>query len=476
MIYGHKTKPFAHQIETGRRAYKKSGFGFLMEMGTGKTKVAIDEMGVYFCENLIDAAVIFAPKGVYRNWIIELETHLGIKYEVMYWKQGGGNKTYQRQLEKFIEKGKRFRILLVNIEAMSQTNGVAHKYVKKFVEANRCYIGVDESTTIKNLTSSRTKNTIEIGRLGVFRRIMSGSPAPNSPLDLYSQFEFLGSGLLGTRSYFNFRARYAVMQQKVFGGRKMQVVVGYKNIGELTKMVQDNSYRVLKDECLDLPDKIYRISDVDLTEQQHDLYQKMKNDAFAEIGGSFSNSQSALTTLLRLQQILCGHIVDADGKMHFIQSNRVETLMQELEGVSGGCIIWSRFRPEIDLIANAIKREYGEESVAQYHGGNTNTRVEEAHRYVNDDKCRFMVSTQQSGGYGNTWLKGTNVFYVSNTFSLEHRLQSEDRPHRGGQTQKCTYTDLRAIGTIDEKLIKALRSKIDVATTILGDDPKEWLI
>lgn len=475
MIYEFKTKPFGHQKEGLAKARGRKGFAFFMEMGTGKTKLAIDEAGILWTEGQIDTMLIFAPKGVYRNWIRELGMHMAVPYTVQYWESGGGNKDKQRRLDALLTPDKTcLRVLVMNIEAI-QTKGVATNYAHKFVESGRCYINIDESTTIKNPTSSRTKEAIALGRKCAYRRVSSGSPSPNSPLDLFSQFDFLGEGMIGTRSYFNFRARYAVMQQKNFGGRKVQVVVGYRNVADLNKYVTEHSFRKLKEECMDLPPKVYRSLDVELTEEQSRLYAAMRDEAFAEFEGGFSSSQNAITTLMRLQQILCGHIRDADGNLHRVSSNRISTIMDDLEGVSGACIIWSRFRPEVADIYEALRENYGESSVAQYHGGNTDTREAEAQRYIDDDRCRFMVSTQQSGGYGNTWLKGVNVYYASNSFHLDHRLQSEDRPHRGGQTQKCVYTDLIARGTLDDKLIKSLRAKINIAETIMGDSPRDWI-
>lgn len=492
MAYTFKTRPFDHQRTALKRAMGRAGYAYLMEMGTGKTKVIIDEAGILFDNREIDTMVVFAPKGVYRNWVRELEIHMGVPYVVEYWVAGGGNKAQQRALEKILSPRPHvLRILLVNIEAMS-TTGIATRYVEKFIGSGRCYAAVDESTKIKSPTSACTKNITKMCRGCYRRRIATGSPAPNSPLDLFSQFEFLAPGLIGSTSYHNFKARYAVTQKKEFKVKKngvpitnrdgtektnkVDVIVGYKNVPDLTQRVGAHSYRVLKEECMDLPPKVYRMADVDLTDQQATMYAAMRDEAFVEFAGGFTSSQSSIVTLMRLQQILAGHIKDADGNMHRIPSNRVETLLEQMEGMSGAAIIWSRFRPEVEDIVGAIRANYGEESVAQFHGGNTNTRVEESLRFVNSDRCRFMVSTQQSGAFGNTWLKGTNTFYSSNSFNLEHRLQSEDRPHRGGQTQKCTYTDLVAEGTIDMKLIRALRAKINIAETIMDDDPREWLI
>lgn len=479
MTYTFKTRPYEHQKTALKRALGRAGYAYLMEMGSGKTKVIIDEMGVYHDSGQISCAIIVAPKGVYRNWVRELKIHCGVDYVAEFWEAGGGGKAKQVTLDKHLlpRSDGKLRILLINLEALSQHGGVAEKYVTAFAKSGRCYIAVDESTGIKNPTATRTKNVIKLGQKCVFRRIATGSPTPNSPLDLYSQFEFLGPGLLGSTSYFNFRARHAVMQQKEFGGREVQIVVGYRNEAQLAGLVEQHSYRVLKEQCMDLPPKVYRMVEVDLTDQQKRIYRQLRDEAFAELdGGGFVSSQQAITTLLRLQQVLCGHVGDADGNVRPVESNRTDVLMQELEGVSGACIVWSRFRFEIADIVEQLRKNYGEMSVAQFHGGNTTTREAEAQRFLDSDKCRFMVSTQQSGGFGNTWLKGTNTFYVSNSFSLEHRLQSEDRPHRGGQTQKCTYTDLCAVGTVDEKLISALRAKINISETIMGDNPREWLI
>lgn len=485
MTYEFKTRPYGHQKEALRRGRGKKGFAYLMEMGTGKTKVIIDEAGIEFDAGQIDTMFVFAPKGVYRNWVREIGVHLGVDHRVEYWVSGGGNKSQREALSRLCQPSPgKLRILLMNIEAVSSA-GIAMKYAEKFIRSGRCLMAVDESTTIKNPTATRTKNIIKLGQMCAIRRIATGSPAPNSPLDLFSQFEFLGSSLLGSRSYINFKARHAVTQRKVFRvkvngqekERKVDVVVGYKNVQDLTGHVQNHSYRVLKEECLDLPDKVYRKVDVDLTDEQSRVYRAMRDDAFAELkGGGFVSSQSAITTLMRLQQIVCGHIRDEDGSLHHLKNNRVDYLMEELEGVKEGVIVWSRFQPEIYRICEAIKENYGEASLAQFHGLNTKTRESDAQRFISDDKCRFMVSTQQSGGYGNTWLKGTSTFYMSNSFSLEHRLQSEDRAHRGGQTSKCTYTDMCAVGTVDEKLISALRAKISIAETIMGDDPREWLV
>ena len=484
MFYEFKTKPFSHQKEALRRSgtlnkQPRESFAYLMEMGTGKSKVFCDEAGILYTMGKIDIAVIFAPKGVYNNWIREggeLETHMAVPYTAVKWQAGGGNKASKQALEKLLSpQTTGLRILVINIESLS-VGKTAFEYVRRLLSSGKALVGVDEATKIKNPDSKRTENAINLGKLAHFRRILTGSPITKNPLDAYGQFTFLDPKILGHNSWFSFRARYAIMQEKHFGSRKAKVVVGFRNQGELATRIKDHSYRVLKEECLDLPPKLYSMRDVDLTEEQHRAYIQMRDEAFAEIGDSFTSAQNAITILMKLQQIVCGHVKDAEGNVHRLPTNRIEALLETIEETDSDVIIWSRYREDISRIVEALQKEYGEKSVAQFHGGNTRTRDQEAHRFVNDVSCRFIVATQQSGGYGNTWLNGRETIYYSNSEDLELRLQSEDRPHRAGQTGACHYTDLVTRGTIQEKLIKSLRAKMDIASTILGDDPKEWLI
>lgn len=491
MFYEYKTKPYDHQKEALRRSgvlqkQPRKAFAWLMEMGTGKSKVDCDEAGLMYTLGLIDTWVIAAPKGVYNNWVKEggeLETHMGVPFVVAKWQAGGGNATNKRALERLVKPHNALRILVINIESMS-SGKKAFNYVKALIESSpknadgdhKVKCSIDEATKIKNPDSARTENWTKLGWMCAFRRTLTGSPITRSPLDAYGQFTFLDPKILGHNSWFSFRARYAIMQEQHFGTRKVKVVIGYRNSTELAARIADNSYRVLKEDCLDLPPKVYQMRDVELTDEQMSVYLQMKDQAFAQFKDGFATASNAIGILLRLQQIVCGHIKDAEGNVHRLPTNRIDALLETIEETDSDCIIWSRYREDIDRIVEAVRKEYGEDSIAQFHGGNTNSRDSEAHRFLNEKSCRFIVSTQQSGGYGNTWLNGRQTIYYSNSEDLEHRLQSEDRPHRAGQTKTCWYTDLCTPGTIQEKMIKKLRAKMDIASTILGDDPREWLV
>jgi SNF2 family DNA or RNA helicase len=235
---------------------------------------------------------------------------------------------------------------------------------------------------------------------------------------------------------------------------------------------------VTKEECLDLPDKVYTRRDVELTDEQRKAYDQMKFMALAQIDGELMSTNNALTQLMRLHQIVCGHGKFDDGQEFDLPSNRITELMGCLSETNSKVIIWANYRKDIEKIKHAIQKEYGMTSVATYFG---DTEAEERQNIVTrfqdpDDDLRFFVGNPRTGGYGLTLTAATVVIYYSNSFDLEVRLQSEDRAHRIGQTSKVTYIDLITPDTVDEHIVKALRNKINIASEVLGEDLKDWLI
>lgn len=471
-------KPWAHQTEALRRAHHREFFAYLMEMGTGKTKTVIDEFLALRSEGLIDAVFIWVRKGVQPNWVHrELVEHIPAE-EVVHigcWESGGGRVDNRRQLELLLTPLPGLPILVMNTEAASSSQ-TALKYARQFCAGRRLYMVVDESTDIKSPRSARTLNITELGRLAQYRRIMSGLPVPRGPLDMWAQANFLREGLLGS-SYFGYQARYAVTKEMRFGSRKVRQVVGYQRIDELRQRVDEWSFRVTKEECLDLPPKVYTKLEVPLTDEQARLYREMREYALTDLanGEGTVSSTAVIVQMLRLQQMLCGHVTTDDGDLVEVPTNRLVSLMDVLAETDGKVIVWSRFRHDITKIVSAVRQEYGEGSVAQFHGGNTSTRHSEAERFMHDSECRFMVASY-AGGHGNTWTVASTVVYYSNDFDLEKRAQSEDRAHRAGQTaDRVLYVDLCSPGTVDERIIDALRKKINLAAEITGDNFKEWL-
>ena len=235
------------------KSWKKKVFAYFMEMGTGKTKVAIDNIAMLYDHGKINGALIIAPKGVYKNWYSqEIPTHLPdhIEPTTVLW-QSLINKTQQQKLDTLFKTGHDLHILVMNVEAFSTKKGV--DFAARFLNSHNTYMAIDESTTIKNPGAKRTKNIVALGKAAKYRRILTGSPVTKSPLDLYKQCEFLDEYLLDHSSYYSFRTRYAIMRKAMFNGRSVEIVVGYKNLGELSDKLKPFSYRVLKDDCLDLP-------------------------------------------------------------------------------------------------------------------------------------------------------------------------------------------------------------------------------
>jgi len=476
MKYKFRLKPYKHQLTALEKSWNKENYAYFMEMGTGKTKVLIDNMSMLYDKGKIDGALIIAPKGVVKTWYEqELPAHLPnhIENVTILW-QSNITKSQQEKLDSLFEIETALHILIMNVEAFSTDKGV--KFASKFLNSHKVLMAVDESTTVKTPTAKRTKNIIDLGRYAKYKRILTGSPVTKNPLDLYSQCEFLDPYLLDFTSYYAFRNRYAEMKTMHLRGRSIQVVSEFKNLGELSDTLGNFSYRVLKEDCLDLPDKIFTKRHISLTHDQFKVYQQMKKQAIAVLNGKVTSTMTVLTQLMRLHQITCGHFTADDGTTQLLPNNRIPELMNILEETEGKAIIWANYQRDVNQIIQAIVKEYGEESVVDYYGLTPQEdRQENIKKFQNGDECRFLVGTPQTGGYGITLTKANTVIYFSNGYDLEKRLQSEDRAHRIGQKKAVTYIDIICEDTVDEKIVKALREKINIASEVLGEDLKQWI-
>ena len=476
MDYKFKTKPYAHQMTALEKSWKKKVFAYFMEMGTGKTKVAIDNIAMLYDHGKINGALIIAPKGVYKNWYSqEIPTHLPdhIEPTTVLW-QSLINKTQQQKLDTLFKTGHDLHILVMNVEAFSTKKGV--DFAARFLNSHNTYMAIDESTTIKNPGAKRTKNIVALGKAAKYRRILTGSPVTKSPLDLYKQCEFLDEYLLDHSSYYTFRTRYAIMRKAMFNGRSVEIVVGYKNLGELSDKLKPFSYRVLKDDCLDLPKKTFMKRVITLSAEQDKLYKQMKQMALAQLNGKMVTSASALTQLMRLHQITCGHFKADDGSIQTIKNNRLSEIMELLEEVEGKAVIWAHYQYDVHELVKHISKKYGEDSVVTYYGLTPQEkRQDNIKRFQDDPKCRFLVGTPSTGGYGITLTAASTMIYYSNGYDLEKRQQSEARIDRIGQEKPMTYIDIICEDTVDERIVKALRKKINIATEIMGEQLKEWI-
>jgi SNF2 family DNA or RNA helicase len=476
--YPFKNKPFVHQAAYLQRFWQYPTSALFAEMGTGKSFMLINNAAMLYDKGKINAMLIVAPKGVYRNWYrSEIPKHMPehISYKMACWNPTP-RKAEKMEMDAMFNAVDDMRILIMNIEAFSTEKG--QQFAKVFLRVTDAFMAIDESTTIKTPTAKRTKAIVKIGKDARYRRIATGSPVTKSPLDLYSQCDFLGEDCLNYSSYYAFQARYAVLVERKMATHTFKQVVGYRHLDELKDKLDRFAFRVTKDECLDLPDKIYLRRDVELTAEQKKAYDQMKLMALSVLDQGLVSTNNALTQLMRLHQIVCGYVKLDDGQELDLPNNRLSELMDLLAESDGKVIIWANYRKNIQDIKLAIQKEYGMTSVATYYGDTAAEDRQDIVDKFSDPKSelRFFVGNPTTGGYGLTLVSSHTVVYFSNSFDLEKRLQSEDRAHRIGQTEKVTYIDLIATNTVDEHIVKALRNKINIASAVLGEDIKGWLI
>ena len=474
-----KTKPYAHQLEALENSCDREEYALFMEMGTGKSKVLIDNIAYLYAKGKINAALVIAPKGVYANWVErEFSSHLPdhVDHNMVLWNPGSkkGNQELDHLLDEFAFS---LKILVMNVEAFSTRKGSQYAY--RFVSIHNTLLAVDESTTIKNPGAKRTKSIISLGKYALYRRILTGSPITKSPLDVYTQAQFLDPALLGYSSYYSFRAHFALLVDRQAGGRSFKQVVGFQNLNELNVLLGRFSFRVLKEDCLDLPDKVYVRREIEMTPEQKKVYKELRQFAITQLDNAeIVSASSVLTQLLRLHQVSCGFVSPEDSPLQEIKNNRLTELLQILDEVSGKVIIWANYQYDIQRIKSSIQEVYGEDSVGTYYGATSDSDRKWLINNFQDpnSSVRFFVGNTQTGGYGITLTAASTVVYYSNSYDLEKRLQSEDRAHRIGQINKVTYIDILCKETVDEKIVKALRKKLNVAKQVLGEEEwKNWL-
>lgn len=486
-----KTVPYAHQVEAFRRSKEAKEFALFMEMGSGKTKVALDTLCYLWQNSKIDRALVIAPKGVVPVWSEQLALHMWdeVPMSLAIWntakKDCGLAPVAPSSVTAVV------RILLMNVEALSTRRGVLA--AKDFLVQGPGLMVVDESTTIKTGGSNRSKGACWLGRMAAYRRILTGMPIEQSPLDLYAQCEFLRPGLLGHRSFYSFRGAYAnlvaikvpgkgVVAMPAGGVRPrkqtVQKITGYRDLERLARTLKTFSYRVTKEECLDLPPKVFQTVEVELSLEQKRAYTDMRDRAVVAIEGADQQSTAviAITQLLRLHQIVCGHLVLDSGDVVALPHNRLTTLLGLLEEVQGKAVIWASYRRDVLAIWTKLQETYGVPSTVAYYGDTyQEQRVQNLDRFQNDPTCRFFVGTPRTAGMGLTLTQARTMVYYSNSHSVRDRVQSEDRAHRIGQTQSLAIIDLVCRKTIDEGILLALKAKQELAALVVGDGWKSLI-
>lgn len=497
--YEFRTDPYQHQREVFEDTWDREYFAIFWEPGTGKTKLILDTASLLRLEGEIECLFVLAPNGVHRNWVVEeISKHVPeaiLKDTMSFSYQTSKAKTKRHKLaaQRVIDHDG-FTIVAQSYDGFVTKEG--KKFAQKVLKGRRCLYVLDESSRIKTPKATRTVTVLNSSKFGKYRRILTGTPVTNGPFDIYSQMRFLDPNFWkphGLGSYFLFKNYFANWQKGYDSntGREFPILVNYKNLEELHDIIQPFSSRVTKEDVLDLPPKLYNKRFFDMGKEQSRMYREIKEDyATMTEDGDLISAEMALTRLLRLQQITCGyvpveHFVQDEDDPFFMKTikevkmidlpkknGRLKLLLEVLDDLSHKAIVWARFTPDIDMICDALG-----DNCVRYDGKTTDDQRLAAIKGFQDDPDgpQFFIGNARAAGIGITLTAAKTVVYYNNTFVLEDRLQSEDRPHRIGQDTAVNYIDIVANDTVDDHIIDALRDKLDVANMVNGDRVKEWI-
>ena len=522
-----KTEPYLHQVKAYEKLYGKEFMALFMEQGTGKSKTIIDITSNLYLEGKVDAVMLIAPNGVHEQWDNEqLPIHSPVPYKSMVWGKSGSS-IYKRMLEEFAVLPMEPRVLkwfCINVEALS-----SNRHILKFIEFlinNKVMIIVDECTRIKNPKAQRTiniiynlkkikkkgKKVIAVEERSKYRAILTGTMVTNSPYDLWSFFEFLKHDFFN-KNFYSFKARYGIEVRDIQPdtertyhrkirdsemssirkyhneGKTIEAIayimgvtetsveyiikhkeinVPYKHLEELKLAISDDSYIVRKEDCLDIPPKIYEKLFVTMNSEQKRIYKELKRDFLTEYFNQELTVQNKLTLVGRLQQITGGFFpYEEEGKKKLVQitSNnpKIEILKRDLEEFDwrSPVIIWARFVGELKLLEIELKKIYPEKTIKLYYGGVNGLE----RKYIVEDfkagKVDIFIANK-TAGTGLNLQRSHFHYFFSNSYSLEDREQMEDRSHRIGQENKVLYKDIIMKDTVDEQVHSVLQVKRDL--------------
>lgn len=486
--YPHTMTPFQHQLDHLNQNAHKKNWGLLWEQGTAKTKPIIDTICLLYANDRADGLLVVAPPGVERNWNTdEIPEHMPQQFrdecrvEVFNTKKKG-TKDHKWRMESILEH-RGLAILLISYNGYMTDAG--KKVVKDFLRKRRAMFVLDEAHNIKSPGAKRTLALCRMAPLATHRRILTGTPVAQGPFDIYSQIRFLDQdfwkrkgigGAVEFRQYFGEWLTRDEVKRRLGYDPGYDKLIRYRNIEQLNEWLSEISDRYTKDQVLDLPDKLYQKRYIEMSPLQRRLYEQMEEELRVEIRkGEIVEGQLPIVKLLRLQQILCNYLPTEDDEEPTVRLEGTNPRIQAMEAIrdqtSHPCIVWARFRDDINQLMDLL----GDEAV-RYDGAVDDDEAELNKKKFQSGDAKWFVGTAAKGGPGLTLTQAKTVVYYSNSFKLIDRLQSEDRAHRAGMdANPVNYIDLCVPGTIDEKIIHNLRDKVDIASAITGDELKEWI-
>ena len=483
-IFKFKTPPMSQQLEPLKRMVDLPAYALYMDPGTGKTKIFIDDVNIAFLNNEITASVVLCPNSVKSNWVDELLIHSSEKFDVQIYEP-----ERKAQILKWANMpgGPCVKWLIMGIESLSQ--GGADVVLDTFLCLNRSVFIIDESDTIATPDSIRTGKVHKLGRLALKRRIGTGTPISKGIHNTWAQYEFLDPAILDT-GYYAFKNHYCIK-----GGFKGKQIIGNCNEPEFIDLVAPYTFQISKAECLDLPPKIYQTRKVAPSPEMRRMYEELRKSGavLREDDSVLLSYNNVLVRDLRLQQIT-GGFYTPDPQFDLEQPTgyfdiedpecwaaeiaakfekkveptqvpgpnpKLEDMLHYIRQIRAEekAIIWARFTPEVDMLEAALKKEYGDGTVVSFSGKTSlDDRTLARQRFQGDPATRFFVGQIQTGGIGITLTAASYELYFSNSWALRHRIQSEDRAHRVGQTKSVIYVDwLIDMPWVDSKILLTLQ-------------------
>lgn len=453
-----RTRLFPHQVDAVEKVLPIRIGALFMEMGTGKSRTAIELS--YRRLRRIDKTIWFCPVGLKETVRQEILKHTDCNDSDIY---VFDNRTTERNMPLC-------PWYVVGIESMSSSARVV-RAVNRLITKHSMVI-LDESSYIKGHDSMRTQRLTHICERARYRLILTGTPLSQGVVDLFSQMRFLSPKILGYNSFYSFEANHLEYSEKYPG-----LIVRSHNIEYLAAKIKPYVYQVTKEECLDLPDKLYSTRYFRMTQEQRQLYEMAKDEIFMELADDDIDSIAIFRLFTILQQIVCGHwnrrLKPGKFKLWEFDHKRIETLIETIYKIpqEKKVIIWAKYRYDIRSIAKALSDCFGRDTVALSYGDlNERKRAEQVEKFR--ESARFFLATQSCGGHGLTLNESHYVIFYNNGFKYSERIQAEDRCHRIGQEHPVTYIDIECSDSIDERIALALGSKEDAVRAFKGEVDK----
>lgn len=460
--YKYATEPYKKQEEAIRQSYGMHEFAYFMGMGTGKTKVVIDVTSALWLEGRISQVIVVCPVSIQDNWREEIRIHCPIiDMEQVHVYRPQQHKKYEKWLE--IINPDQIRYIIFGIESFSQ--GKAAGVAEEFVRYGSTYMAIDESSRIKTHDAKRTERCIDIGKNAKYRAIMTGTPVTQGPLDIYAQFEYLNTHIFGLGDYYSFRNRYAIM-----GGHENKEIVGYDNLDELADTVKPFIFEATLADMVDLPPKIRQVRHVQMSKEQKKILRDIAA-GHATVDNVEIEIKNVLVKMLRMQQVVNGFYSEYQedpltGKKYRTDHNlKTNPKLDELKNLLGEnsyqAIVWAKYKQDRKNIARALPGSY-----VVFDGDTKQENRQPVVKEFQDGNAQYFLGNAAAGGIGLTLTAARLMVYFSNSFSLEERLQSEDRAHRIGQEHPVTYVDIVGQGTVDELALEAIQNKTEIAELV----------